>query len=131
MLQRIAMAEDEAPDTVSAMSASNSDTTQESETGSVGSSTVFGSEKRSTSASADSGSSSSPSGLKDKLPFHRKNTSRGDARKQEKDSHMARWLQGGNVIYKSVGLGLMDLAVGIRLIQFAKEKGVGTHVAGF
>jgi len=44
---------------------------------------------------------------------------------------MAHWLQQGNVIYKGVGLGLMDLSVGLHLIQFAKEKGVGSHIDGF
>ncbi len=65
------------------------------------------------------------------LPFNRRSSSRGDVGKQEKEDHLARWLQGGNVIYKSVGLGLMDLAVGIKLIHCAKEKGIGTHVDGF
>ncbi|KAK4100535.1 NAD(P)-binding protein [Parathielavia hyrcaniae] len=46
-------------------------------------------------------------------------------------SHLTHWLQTGNVIYKSVGMGLMDLSVGMHLIEFAKEKGVGTHVQGF
>ncbi|KAL2015761.1 hypothetical protein VTK56DRAFT_4871 [Thermocarpiscus australiensis] len=41
------------------------------------------------------------------------------------------WLETGNVIYKSVGLGLMDLTVGMHLINYAKEKGVGSHIEGF
>ncbi len=44
---------------------------------------------------------------------------------------LAQWLETGNVLYKSVGLGLMDLSVGMHLIEFAKEKGVGTFVQGF
>jgi ornithine cyclodeaminase/alanine dehydrogenase-like protein (mu-crystallin family) len=44
---------------------------------------------------------------------------------------MAKWLQSGNVIYKSVGLGLEDLTVAMRLVEFAREKGVGTHVEDF
>ncbi|KAK4126905.1 NAD(P)-binding protein [Parathielavia appendiculata] len=48
-----------------------------------------------------------------------------------KKGHLAQWLQTGNVIYKSVGVGLMDLSIGMHIIQFAKEKGVGTHVQGF
>lgn len=44
---------------------------------------------------------------------------------------MCRWLQAGNVVYKSVGLGLMDLTVGMKVIEFAKQKGIGTHVEGF
>lgn len=37
----------------------------------------------------------------------------------------------GTVVYKSVGLGVMDLAVGTQLIQMAREKGIGTEVPGF
>jgi ornithine cyclodeaminase/alanine dehydrogenase-like protein (mu-crystallin family) len=44
---------------------------------------------------------------------------------------MAQWLQAGNVIYKSVGLGLMDLTVGLKVVEFARAKGAGTHVEGF
>ncbi|KAJ4422270.1 hypothetical protein N0V82_003131 [Gnomoniopsis sp. IMI 355080] len=65
--------------------------------------------------------------------FHRRKSSHGsgDRKKQEKEDHLCRWLQAGNVIYKSVGLGLMDLTVGIKTIEFARQKGVGTHVDGF
>lgn len=65
--------------------------------------------------------------------FHRRRSSHGSGarKKQEKEDHLCRWLQAGNVIYKSVGLGLMDLTVGIKVIEFAKQKGVGTHVDGF
>jgi ornithine cyclodeaminase/alanine dehydrogenase-like protein (mu-crystallin family) len=41
------------------------------------------------------------------------------------------WLFKGNVIYKSVGLGLMDLTVGADLIRLAKEKDIGVHVDDF
>jgi len=37
----------------------------------------------------------------------------------------------GNVLYKSVGLGLMDLTVGHDLVTLAREKGVGTHIDDF
>ncbi|KAH6617855.1 hypothetical protein B0J18DRAFT_492820 [Chaetomium sp. MPI-SDFR-AT-0129] len=47
------------------------------------------------------------------------------------DHGLAQRLQKGNVIYKSVGLGLMDLSVGLHIVEFAKQKGVGTHVQGF
>lgn len=69
--------------------------------------------------------------------FHRRKTSQSSSsdgagkRKKEREDHMCRWLQGGNVIYKSVGLGLMDLTVGMKVIEFARDKGVGTHVPGF
>ncbi|KAB5566385.1 UbiD family decarboxylase [Coniochaeta sp. 2T2.1] len=140
MLQKITMAEDEVSDTSSTLSTPGSDRLEKPDTGSSGSamSTVFGSSKGSPSSSRPSSRDRTPSpsgqrkGAKFPLPhFHRRSSSRGDVGKKEKEDHLARWLQGGNVIYKSVGLGLMDLAVGIKLIHFAKEKGVGTHVDGF
>jgi ornithine cyclodeaminase/alanine dehydrogenase-like protein (mu-crystallin family) len=48
-----------------------------------------------------------------------------------KRAHLAQWLHTGNVIYKSVGVGLMDLSIGMHIVQFARGKGVGTHVQGF
>ena len=41
------------------------------------------------------------------------------------------WLMKGNVVYKSVGLGLMDVCVGEDLVRLAREKGVGGVVEGF
>jgi hypothetical protein len=41
------------------------------------------------------------------------------------------WLQKGNVIYKSVGLGLMDVVVGMDLVQLADERGIGTRIENF
>jgi ornithine cyclodeaminase/alanine dehydrogenase-like protein (mu-crystallin family) len=41
------------------------------------------------------------------------------------------WLSKGNVIYKSVGLGLMDVVVGGELVRLAREKGIGTFVDDF
>ncbi|KAL2266110.1 hypothetical protein VTJ83DRAFT_5462 [Remersonia thermophila] len=37
----------------------------------------------------------------------------------------------GNVIYKSVGVGLMDLAVGMHLVKHAETKAVGTVLRDF
>ncbi|KAI0853575.1 NAD(P)-binding protein [Daldinia vernicosa] len=109
-------------------------------------STVFGSEsgnsasgsggKRSSSRSPSRRSSSCYS-----LPFHhhRRGSSQGTADEQRQkqqqqaghDHHLARWLSAGNVIYKSVGLGLMDLVVGFEVIRLAKERGLGSHIDGF
>ncbi|OAL52251.1 hypothetical protein IQ07DRAFT_562591 [Pyrenochaeta sp. DS3sAY3a] len=41
------------------------------------------------------------------------------------------WLQKGNVIYKSVGLGLMDVIVGNELVRLADERGIGTRIDNF
>lgn len=49
----------------------------------------------------------------------------------KKDDHMSRWLSEGNVVYKSVGMGLMDLVVGGDLVTLAREKGVGVTIQKF
>jgi hypothetical protein len=49
----------------------------------------------------------------------------------EKEDAMASWLSAGNVVYKSVGFGLMDLVVGAELVRLANEKGIGTRVENF
>ncbi|KUJ21762.1 NAD(P)-binding protein [Mollisia scopiformis] len=49
----------------------------------------------------------------------------------EKEDQMSRWLSGGNVIYKSVGMGLMDLVVGSDVIKLAREKNIGVTVDEF
>jgi ornithine cyclodeaminase/alanine dehydrogenase-like protein (mu-crystallin family) len=41
------------------------------------------------------------------------------------------WLFRGNVLYKSVGLGLMDLRVGWDLLALARERGIGTTIQDF
>ncbi|KDN72062.1 putative UbiD family decarboxylase [Colletotrichum sublineola] len=51
--------------------------------------------------------------------------------KHKKEDGLVKWLREGTVIYKSVGLGLMDLAVGMHMVQLAREKGIGTQVEGF
>jgi hypothetical protein len=67
--------------------------------------------------------------------FHhkRRSSSQGsvDRAKQTRNDHLARWLTSGNVIYKSVGLGLMDLIVGLDIIKIATEKGLGSHIENF
>lgn len=138
MLQGIVMPEDEESDeTSSIVSTQGSDRPEKAGSSSSALSSVFGSSNRSPSSSRASSRTPSPSsrkgGKRPSLPFHGRSLSRGDLKKHnnEKEDDLARWLQGGNVIYKSVGLGLMDLAVGTRLIHFAKEKGIGTHVDEF
>lgn len=41
------------------------------------------------------------------------------------------WMMKGNVLYKSVGLGLMDLKVGGDLVSMARERGIGTTIQDF
>ncbi|KAF2793877.1 NAD(P)-binding protein [Melanomma pulvis-pyrius CBS 109.77] len=47
------------------------------------------------------------------------------------DGGMMEWLQKGNVIYKSVGLGLMDVQVGMDLVRLADDRGIGTRIENF
>ncbi|KAL9132337.1 MAG: hypothetical protein Q9175_006489 [Cornicularia normoerica] len=49
----------------------------------------------------------------------------------EGEKGLRKWLEGGNVIYKSVGIGLMDVCVGEDLVALAMERGVGTRVESF
>ena len=44
---------------------------------------------------------------------------------------LKRWLEAGNVIYKSVGLGVMDVCVGEDLVLLAEKKGVGVRIDNF
>ncbi|CAI0652524.1 unnamed protein product, partial [Colletotrichum noveboracense] len=87
-----------------------------------------------TSSDGDSRSSpSKESTTSSKGPhfLHRRSSSQRSTEKHKKEDALARWLRDGTVIYKSVGLGLMDLAVGMHLVELAKEKGIGTQVDGF
>lgn len=44
---------------------------------------------------------------------------------------MTEWLGKGNVIYKSVGIGLMDLVVGMEVVRLAKRKHAGEVIVEF
>ena len=47
------------------------------------------------------------------------------------DGGLIEWLSKGNVIYKSVGLGLMDVITGGDVVRFADERDVGTKIPTF
>ncbi|POS84151.1 hypothetical protein EPUL_004877 [Erysiphe pulchra] len=47
------------------------------------------------------------------------------------ENKLSRWLSVGNVIYKSVGIGLLDLVSGIDIVRLAQEKGIGTTISDF
>lgn len=49
----------------------------------------------------------------------------------EGEKGLVDWLVRGNVIYKSVGLGLMDLVVGGDVVTLARERGFGTTIPDF
>jgi hypothetical protein len=66
------------------------------------------------------------------LPFRTKSGSSADqGEKKKKEDHMVRWLRDGTVVYKSVGLGLMDLVIGTHLINVASRKNIGTRIEDF
>ena len=49
----------------------------------------------------------------------------------EHDKGLMAWLQSGNVVYKSVGIGIMDVSVGAEIVRLAREKHVGVSIDGF
>lgn len=68
-----------------------------------------------------------PGGIGNKI----RSLSMDNRKVKSKDDAMANWLGEGNVVYKCVGMGLMDLVVGGGLITLAREKGVGTTIPNF
>ncbi|KAJ5466440.1 hypothetical protein N7530_010227 [Penicillium desertorum] len=49
----------------------------------------------------------------------------------DEEKSLREWAQRGNIIYKSVGLGLMDLVTGGDLVRLARERKLGTTVEDF
>lgn len=49
----------------------------------------------------------------------------------QENEGLKEWLTKGNVVYKSVGLGLMDVVVGGELLRKAGEMGIGTVIEHF
>ena len=49
----------------------------------------------------------------------------------EGEKGLLEWLERGNVLYKSVGLGLMDLVVGGEVVRLGRDRGVGTIIPDF
>ncbi|KAI9729639.1 MAG: hypothetical protein M1818_008442 [Claussenomyces sp. TS43310] len=62
---------------------------------------------------------------------HTRSVSMDGRKGVRKEDAMSRWLGEGNVIYKSVGMGLMDLVVGGDLLNLAVSKGIGTTIPQF
>jgi ornithine cyclodeaminase/alanine dehydrogenase-like protein (mu-crystallin family) len=50
---------------------------------------------------------------------------------EKADQGLRDWLCKGNVIYKSVGIGLMDVVVGNELVDLADSRNVGVRVDDF
>ena len=47
------------------------------------------------------------------------------------DKGLKEWLTRGNVIFKCVGIGLMDVVIGGELVRMARERGIGTTIENF
>lgn len=47
------------------------------------------------------------------------------------DKGLKEWLTRGNVIFKCVGIGLMDVVVGNELVRMARQRGIGTTIENF
>lgn len=65
---------------------------------------------------------------------HKKSSSRNSSREREisdRNKGLTDWMERGNVVYKSVGMGLMDVVVGLELVRLAEERGVGTSIHDF
>ncbi|KAI1777331.1 ornithine cyclodeaminase [Hypoxylon cercidicola] len=155
MIQRLAREEEE-----SLASRSSTDDSSVSESfdkldlasASSAMSTIFGSDSGKSASGSGSKRSSSHSparspGRKGSSggffpPFYRRQSSNKASAAEDKaqtqqqepyshDKHLSRWLTVGTVVYKSVGLGLMDLVVGFEIVRLAKEKGLGSQIADF
>lgn len=50
---------------------------------------------------------------------------------QDSSTGLKEWITKGNVIYKSVGLGLMDVVVGGEIIRLARERDIGVTIENF
>ncbi|GFF59355.1 hypothetical protein CNMCM6936_003989 [Aspergillus lentulus] len=61
-----------------------------------------------------------------------RDASRKDNNQDGEDTKSLReWVERGNVIYKSVGMGLMDLVTGGDLVEMARTRNLGTIVEDF
>ncbi|KAG6015688.1 hypothetical protein E4U43_004962 [Claviceps pusilla] len=65
------------------------------------------------------------------LPFHTAHSGSSSETLSRTEDRLARWLRDGTVVYKSVGLSLMDLVVGTHLVKIANERKIGTFIEGF
>lgn len=54
-----------------------------------------------------------------------------EQQKENGEEGLKKWLAKGNVVYKSVGLGLMDLITGKDMVDIARRRGVGTFIDNF
>jgi ornithine cyclodeaminase/alanine dehydrogenase-like protein (mu-crystallin family) len=79
----------------------------------------------------DSGTELDEQGVELGEAKHVKGKKREQKGEDKAEKSLMEWLQKGNVIYKSVGLGLMDVVVGADLVRVADERGIGTRIENF
>lgn len=91
--------------------------------------------RRGSAASGHSGNEATSRKSLDRASSWFSMSTKSDRRSQVEDGSksdgLAKWLISGNVVYKSVGMGLMDLVVGGELVRLARLKGVGQTIEGF
>ncbi|KAL4806860.1 hypothetical protein BDV18DRAFT_120597 [Aspergillus unguis] len=56
---------------------------------------------------------------------------RDSSKSADDEKHLREWVERGNVIFKGVGLGLMDLVTGTELVELAETRKIGTTVVEF
>ncbi|GAB7364035.1 hypothetical protein MBLNU230_g4592t1 [Neophaeotheca triangularis] len=54
-----------------------------------------------------------------------------DSGEKEKDRSLRDWLVKGNVLFKCVGFGLMDVLVGAELVELARQRKIGVTIDDF
>ncbi|KAL4928570.1 putative proline utilization protein PrnX-like [Aspergillus undulatus] len=54
-----------------------------------------------------------------------------DSKSADDEKRLREWVERGNVIFKGVGLGLMDLVIGSELVELARTRKIGTTVEDF
>ncbi|KAH0491191.1 hypothetical protein TgHK011_002632 [Trichoderma gracile] len=132
MLHRMAVdeSESESSDVMSQTSSAFSDLDMSERAPSMSISTASSDVPASPTSPVSTTSSGTRSSFSKHFRKSSSNLSEKDKQKQ-KDDGLSRWLRDGTVVYKSVGVGLMDLVVGTKLVEVAKQKGVGTQIEGF
>lgn len=133
MLHRLAIEESETDTTGSQTPVSEVESPIDPNDRTPSMSSVFSEQQQPPRPSSPSSSTSSHHKRKSSFPLPFRTHSGGSSSEQErkKEDGLARWLRDGTVVFKSVGLGLMDLVVGMHLVKMAQKKNVGTQVEGF
>jgi ornithine cyclodeaminase/alanine dehydrogenase-like protein (mu-crystallin family) len=72
------------------------------------------------------------SGSRDRRKSARAEEEKERSEQRKRDGGLLDWLERGNVVYKSVGMGLMDITIGRELVELAQKTGrYGVSVEGF